>query len=90
MADPFVLSSCDISSLSESIQSDLIGSDHPVLRREVGHFFKGDTDGGKKVRSMIVLLVARVMSEAKAAEASEVKEQTEMTKTTTRTLATSP
>ena len=91
-ADPFLLSFHDLSTLSESIRSDLIVSDHPVLRRAAGHFFEGDADGRKKVRPMMVLLVARVMAEAEAnADASE--DRTETTRTTTaatRTLATSP
>ena len=90
MADPFILYYYNLSTLSELIRFDLIGSDHSVLRRAAGNLFKGDTDGGMKVRLMMVLLVARVILEAKAVEASEAKEQTEMTKTTFRTLATPP
>ena len=46
MADPFVISSYNISTLSESIRSDIIGPDRPVLRRVAGHLFKGDTENG--------------------------------------------
>ena len=88
--DPFVLYSYNISTLSQSIRSDLMGLDHPVLRRAAGNFFKGDMDGRKKVNPMMVLLVAWVMSEVEDADASEAKEQTEMTQTTTRTLLTPP
>ena len=90
MDDPFVLSCYDLSTLSGLIQSNLIGSNHPVLSREAGHFFKGNTDSKNKVRPMMVLLAVRVMSKAEDAEASEAKERTEMTQTTTWTLATSP
>ena len=90
MANPFVFSSYDLSTLIKSIRSKLIGSDHSVLRRAAGHFFKGYTDGGKKVSPMMVLLVAWFMSESEADEASEANERTEITQTTTRTLVTSP
>ena len=66
-----VLSSYYLSTLSELIQYYLIGSDHPVLRRVAGPFFKGDTDGRKNVSLVMVFLVARVMPEAEDAEASE-------------------
>ena len=71
MSDPFILSSYDLSTLRESIISYLIGSDHPVLRRVAGPFFKGDTDGRKNVSLVMVFLVARFMPEAEDAEASE-------------------
>ena len=90
MADPFVLYSYYISTPSELIRSDIISLDHAVLRRTEGNLFKGNTEGGNKVRPMMVLLVAGVISEVEAAEASEAKERTEITQTTNRTMATSP
>ena len=78
MENPVVLSSYNLSTLSESIRYYLIGSDHPVLRRAMGYFFKGDMDSGKKVRSMMVLIVSRVMLYAEAEEALEAEDQTEM------------
>ena len=85
-----VLSSYYLSTLSELIQYYLIGSDHPVLRRVTGNFFKGDTDDGKKVRTMMVLIVSRVITTDEAVEALEADEQTEMTQTNTWNLATTP
>lgn len=62
--DPFILSKEDMKSLSESIRTDLIGSDHPVLSKAASYFFEEGQDGGKKVRPMMVLLLSRAMEEA--------------------------
>jgi solanesyl diphosphate synthase len=61
-ADPFVLAETELSSLSQTIKNDLLGTDHPVLNQAASYFF--DTaDGGKKVRPMMVLLLSRALSE---------------------------
>ena len=90
MDNTVVLSPYDLYTLSESILCYLMGSDHPVLRRSMGPLFKGDMDGGKKVRTMLVLIVSRVMREEEAVEASEAEDQTEMMQNTTWNLATTP
>ncbi len=59
--DPFILSKDDMQTLSQSIRSDLIGSDHPVLSKAASYFFEDGQDGGKKVRPMMVLLLSRAM-----------------------------
>jgi len=61
-ADPFLLSKIEIDTLSESIRTDLIGTDHPVLNKAASYFF-GSTDGGKKVRPMMVMLLSRALAE---------------------------
>lgn len=60
-SDPFLLSKDDMKTLSQSIRSDLIGSDHPVLSKAAAYFFEEGQDGGKKVRPMMVLLLSRAM-----------------------------
>ena len=61
-ADPFALAKSDLDTLSASIRRDLIGrdhADHPVLAKAAAHFFElGAQGGGKKVRPMMVMLVA--------------------------------
>ena len=59
--DPFILSKADMQTLSQSIRTDLIGSDHPVLFKAASYFFEEGHDGGKKVRPMMVLLLSRAM-----------------------------
>ena len=59
--DPFILSKEDMQTLSQSIRTDLIGSDHPVLSKAASYFFEEGQDGGKKVRPMMVLLLSRAM-----------------------------
>lgn len=59
--DPFILSKADMKTLSQSIRTDLIGSDHPVLSKAASYFFEDGQDGGKKVRPMMVLLLSRAM-----------------------------
>jgi solanesyl diphosphate synthase len=59
--DPFILSKDDMQTLSQSIRTDLIGSDHPVLSKAASYFFEEGQDGGKKVRPMMVLLLSRAM-----------------------------
>lgn len=64
--DPFLLSREDMLTLSQSIQSDLIGNNHPVLSKAASYFFEEGHDGGKKVRPMMVLLLSRAMNTAHA------------------------
>ena len=59
--DPFILSKADMKTLSQSIRTDLIGSDHPVLSKAASYFFEEGQDSGKKVRPMMVLLLSRAM-----------------------------
>lgn len=61
-ADPFQLSKGDVDSLSESIREDLLGTDHPVLNQAASYFF-GEADGGKKVRPLMVMLLARALAD---------------------------
>jgi solanesyl diphosphate synthase len=61
-ADPFVLAEAELSSLSQTIKNDLLGTDHPVLNQAARYFFDS-ADGGKKVRPMMVLLLSRALSE---------------------------
>ena len=61
-ADPFVLAEAELSSLSQTIKNDLLGTDHPVLNQAASYFFDS-ADGGKKVRPMMVLLLSRALSE---------------------------
>jgi len=60
--DPFVLAEAELSSLSQTIKNDLLGTDHPVLNQAASYFFDS-ADGGKKVRPMMVLLLSRALSE---------------------------
>lgn len=53
--DPFKLVEKDLSSLSGGIK-ELLGSDHPVLESCAKYFF--EVDGGKKIRSTMVLAVS--------------------------------
>lgn len=61
-ADPFDLSRLEVESLSESIRQDLIGTEHPVLNKAAAYFFTS-ADGGKKVRPMMVMLLARALAD---------------------------
>ena len=63
LADPFVLAESELSSLSQTIKQDLLGTDHPVLNQAASYFFDA-ADGGKKVRPMMVLLLSRALSES--------------------------
>jgi solanesyl diphosphate synthase len=73
-ADPFELARPELQLLSESIRSDLIGTDHPVLNKAASYFFDAGADGGKKVRPMMVLLLSRALSDSVGAEASASEE----------------
>jgi len=42
--DPFILSKADMQTLSQSIRTDLIGSDHPVLFKAASYFFEEGPD----------------------------------------------
>ena len=68
-ADPFLLSKPDLDSLSESIRRDLIGTEHPVLANAAAYFFEKGQDGGKKVRPMMVMLLARAMAQSRRVDA---------------------
>ena len=61
-ADPFQLSKGDVDNLSKSIREDLLGTDHPVLNQAASYFF-GEADGGKKVRPLMVMLLARALAD---------------------------
>jgi len=63
LTDPFVLAESELSSLSQTIKQDLLGTDHPVLNQAASYFFDA-ADGGKKVRPMMVLLLSRALSES--------------------------
>jgi geranylgeranyl pyrophosphate synthase len=65
-ADPFALSRIEVESLSDSIRRDLIGTDHPVLNKAAAYFFTS-ADGGKKVRPMMVMLLARALADTMVA-----------------------
>jgi geranylgeranyl pyrophosphate synthase len=66
MADPLRLTQDDVSSLSQSIREDLLGTDHPVLNQAASYFF-GEADGGKKIRPLMVMLLSRALSDTVAA-----------------------
>jgi geranylgeranyl pyrophosphate synthase len=68
-ADPVSLTMNELSRLSQSIREDLIGTDHPVLNKAASYFFDA-SDGGKKVRPMMVLLLSRALSESVTAVAA--------------------
>jgi len=68
-ADPFALASTELKLLADSIRQDLIGTDHPVLNQAASYFFDSAvTDGGKKVRPMMVLLLSRALAESASYE----------------------
>lgn len=62
-ADPFALTKDETDSLAQTIREDLLGTDHPVLNQAASYFFQADDSGGKKVRPMMVLLLARALAE---------------------------
>ncbi|DBA01916.1 TPA: hypothetical protein N0F65_005105 [Lagenidium giganteum] len=64
LADPFALVRDDMATVTDSIKR-ILGSDHPVLAAVAKYFF--ETDGGKKVRPTMVLLVARAAEAHRAA-----------------------
>jgi geranylgeranyl pyrophosphate synthase len=49
--------------LSNTIRSDLISIDHPVLNQVASYFFGGanTSSGGKKIRPMMILLLSKAM-----------------------------
>lgn len=59
---PFVLARSELDQLATNIQRDLIGTDHPVLNQAAAYFFQS-TDGGKKVRPLMVILLSRALAE---------------------------
>lgn len=61
-ADPFQLSENDMKTLTDTIRTDLLGSEHPVLYKVASYFFEKGQDGGKKVRPMMVLLLSRALA----------------------------
>ncbi|KAG7362802.1 solanesyl diphosphate synthase [Nitzschia inconspicua] len=61
-ADPMALTQLDVDSLSTSIRTDLLGTDHPVLNQAASYFF-GTADGGKKIRPLMVMLLSRALSD---------------------------
>jgi geranylgeranyl pyrophosphate synthase len=67
-ADPFLLSKKEVDGLSKSIREDLLGTDHPVLNKAASYFF-ASSDGGKKVRPMMVLLLARAIADTMGSSA---------------------
>lgn len=70
-ADPVALARDEISTLSESIREDLLGTDHPVLNKAASYFFDPTADGGKKVRPLMVFLLSRALSESVSATEGE-------------------
>ena len=72
-ADPFALAGTELEQLSNSIRLDLIGTDHPVLNQAASYFFDATTDGGKKVRPLMVLLLSRAL--ANSGSSSEQQQQ---------------
>lgn len=73
-ADPFLLSKIEIDTMSASIRKDLIGTDHPVLNKAASYFFES-TDGGKKIRPMMVVILSRALAET-VGSAATVEEPT--------------
>lgn len=61
-ADPFALSKSEVSTLSETIREDLVGTGHPVLSKAASYFF-ASADGGKKVRPMMIMLLSRAIAD---------------------------
>eukprot|EP00980_Cylindrotheca_fusiformis_P006307 scaffold1352_cov144-Cylindrotheca_fusiformis.AAC.13 len=61
-ADPFLLSKKEVENLSKSIRDDLLGSENPVLTKAASYFFES-ADGGKKIRPMMIMLLARALAE---------------------------
>lgn len=63
--DPFELAKTEVKNLANSIREDLIGTDHPVLNKAASYFFDSTTtDGGKKIRPMMVLLLSRALADS--------------------------
>jgi geranylgeranyl pyrophosphate synthase len=60
--DPFKMVEKDLSSLSGGIK-ELLGSDHPVLESCAKYFF--EVDGGKKIRSTMVLAISYALGAGK-------------------------
>lgn len=63
-SDPFTLAQSELSTLSQTIRDDLLGTDHPVLNQAASYFFNQDHAGGKQIRPMMVLLLSRALSDA--------------------------
>ena len=61
--DPFTLAKSELEDLSRSIREDLLGTDHPVLNQAASYFFENSA-GGKKVRPLMVLLLARALADS--------------------------
>jgi geranyl diphosphate synthase len=60
--DPVALSATEMSRLVDSIRNDMLGTENPILHTAASYFFKGDS--GKKVRPMLVLLLARALADS--------------------------
>jgi len=60
--DPFQLCKSDVDDLSKSIREDLLGTAHPVLNKAASYFF-GDSESGKKVRPLMVMLLSRALAD---------------------------
>lgn len=59
--DPFQLTKDDLQSLTSEIHDQLLGTEHPVLNKAAAYFFQ--STAGKKVRPMLVLLIAQALTE---------------------------
>ena len=57
--DPYIIVGSDISDVTDSITNELIGTDHPVLRKVANYFFNVS---GKRVRPAIVFLMSRAVN----------------------------
>jgi len=67
--DPSALANIELSLLVKSIRTDLLGTHNAVLNQAATYFF--ESDGGKKIRPMIVLLLARALSDSIQPRASK-------------------
>ncbi|EGV60739.1 hexaprenyl pyrophosphate synthetase mitochondrial precursor [Yamadazyma tenuis ATCC 10573] len=68
-SDPFSIVSHEMSNLAKSI-SNLIGSGHPVLNRVSSYYFEAE---GKNVRPLIVLLLAKSLSQIPLEQRNRIK-----------------
>lgn len=62
-ADPFELSRDEISTMAESIRTELLSTVHTHMNEAAGYFFQNHMNSGKKVRPVMVLLLSRALAD---------------------------
>lgn len=62
LTDPFKLSAQDNALLSESIRTNLITANHPVLNKAASHFFSPTATPGKMIRPAMIFLLSQALN----------------------------